>query len=149
MRRRNYDLSDFNPKAEPAKTEAWHAMVNASRSSEEMELADVLEKFDGGAATLIMIRNGAIDLGYNELARWLGEARNHKAAAARLEEAEYTIIRNPDETTRGRWRVIQMDGKTSIPRAIYGPSKLTTDERQKLAQALKDVCEPKMKIVPM
>src|SRR4029077_8735753 len=115
----NYDLSGFNPKAEPVKTEAWHTMVNASRSSEELELTDILERFNG-AATLVMIRNGAIDLGYKELARWLGEAKNHKAIAERLEAAGYTIIRNPDETTKGRWRVLQVSGSTS-PRAIYGP----------------------------
>jgi hypothetical protein len=119
-----FDLSDFNPKAEPVKTEAWHAMVNASRSSEEMELADVLERFNNGAATLVMIRNGAIELKFFELARWLGEARNHKAISERLEAAGYTVIRNPDETTRGRWRVLQMDGSSTIPRAIYGPATL-------------------------
>jgi uncharacterized protein DUF5906 len=136
-----YDLSDFNPKAEPLKTEAWHAMVNASRSSEEMELTDVLETFKGGAATLIMIRNEALSLGYQGLADWLDDPRNHKATAARLEDAGYTVIRNPDDE-RGRWRVLQADGGTR-PRVIYGPSTLSTDHRVELARKLKDVEEPK------
>jgi len=143
-----YDLSGFNPKAEPVKTEAWHAMVNASRSSEEMELADVVERFNNGAATLVMIRNGAIELKFFELARWLGEARNHKAISERLEAAGYTVIRNPDETTRGRWRVLQMDGSSTIPRAIYGPATLGFDERLRLARALKDVEEPEPREIP-
>ena len=87
-----------------------------------MELADVLERFNNGAASLVMIRNGAIELKFFELARWLGEARNRKAISERLEAAGYTVIRNPDETTRGRWRVLQMDGSSTIPRAIYGPA---------------------------
>ena len=136
----SFDLSDFNPKAEPIKTEAWHAMVNASRSSEEMELADVLETFDGGAATLIMIRNKAFTLGYKELANGLDDPRNHKATASRLEEAGYTVIRNPADD-RGRWRVLQKDGGTR-PRVIYGPSKLSTDDRLRLAKGLKDDKEP-------
>lgn len=144
----SYDLSDFNPKAEPTKTEAWHAMVNASRSSEEMELADVLETFKGGAVTLIRVRNKAIELDYNELAAWLDDAKNHKATASRLEEAGYTVIRNPDDA-RGRWRVKQRVGKDDTrPRVIYGPASLSADKRLRQARKLKEIPEPVKVPVP-
>lgn len=141
------DLSGFNPKAEPPKTEAWHAMVNASRSSEEMELSSVLEKFGGLAATMTMITNEAISQGFYNLAKWLDEPRNYKAAAARLEDAGYIVIRNPDDA-RGRWRMKQKDGSTK-PRVIYGPSLgKSEDERRDMARVLKDLPEPPKREMP-
>ena len=38
-----YDLSEFNPKAPPSKTEAFWHIVDASRAPEDSELADILE----------------------------------------------------------------------------------------------------------
>jgi len=118
-----YDLSSFNPKAEPPKTEAWHAMVNASLSSEEVELTNVLEQFEGGAATIWMIINKAHELGYEALAKWLKDPRNSKAATARIEDAGYSCIRNPDHR-KGRWRVKQLSGQAkgkTLQHMVYGP----------------------------
>ena len=40
----NLDLTDFNPKAPPPKTEAFYEIVNASRTPEDAELADALDE---------------------------------------------------------------------------------------------------------
>jgi hypothetical protein len=40
----NLDLTAFNPKAPPPKTEAFHEIVNASRTPEDAELADALDE---------------------------------------------------------------------------------------------------------
>ena len=56
---RNLDLSGFNPKAPPPKTEAFWEIVNASRSPEDAELADALDVIGWpDAVTIATIING-------------------------------------------------------------------------------------------
>ena len=40
------DLSDFDPKAPPEKSEAFWAIVNANRPTEDFELADVFDALE-------------------------------------------------------------------------------------------------------
>ena len=50
------DISDFNPKAPPPKTDAFWALVDAGRAPEDAGLADVLERLgDPEAVTLAML----------------------------------------------------------------------------------------------
>ena len=50
-----------------------------------MELSAVLELFDCKPVTIGLMVEGASRLGYMGLAEWLRDARNFKAAAARME----------------------------------------------------------------
>jgi hypothetical protein len=50
---RQLDLTEFNPKAPPPQTQAFWEMVNAMRSEEESEMADVIESLGTPKALMI------------------------------------------------------------------------------------------------
>src|SRR5262249_46325182 len=95
------DLSSFNPKAPPQKTEAFWAIVNASRAPEEGELADILDRLGNPAAVTISSMLGQAD---GEFALWLRDRRNRRAIPHRLESCGYVPVRNP-HAKDGHWRV--------------------------------------------
>ena len=84
------DISNFNPKAPPHKTEAFWEIVNANRAPEDGELADAIEALGNPPAlTLLDIisyaeSEYALGLGPNELRDlrefgvWLRDRRNSK-----------------------------------------------------------------------
>ena len=75
------DISSFDPKAPPPKTEAWHAMVDASMPTEQGELADVVEEIgDPDALTLLMLASGAKP----NLQRWLMDRKKQQTHSPSL-----------------------------------------------------------------
>lgn len=117
------DLSQFNPKAPPPKTEAFWDVVNASRAPEDAEFADALDKLQNPAAvTLATIQSQADE----DFAAWLRDRKNRRNIPHRLEACGYVPVRNPDATD-GLWKVA---GRRM---AIYAKEKLTL--RQQLAAA--------------
>jgi hypothetical protein len=55
---RDFDISNFNPKAPPPKTKAWWEIVDASRAPEDAQLADALDQLERpDATTLTEIKN--------------------------------------------------------------------------------------------
>jgi hypothetical protein len=84
------DISDFDPKAPPPKTEAFWEIVNANRAPENAELADAIEALGNpDAITLedIIPRAGAFG-------EWLRDRRNSRQVPHRFEDVGYVPVRN-------------------------------------------------------
>jgi phage/plasmid primase-like uncharacterized protein len=134
-----YDLSGFDPKAPPRRTAAFRAMVNGSRSTEDEEFADTLDrlkKFDPKdnrealprAVTLDEIRAHA----EGDFVNWLNDRKNRRAIPHRLERQGYTAVDNETRPKDGLWKV---NGKRQI---IYVRKDLSIRERVEAAKKLAD-----------
>jgi hypothetical protein len=123
-----FDLSGFDPKAPPPKTDAFWAIVDANHPPEEAELADVLDLLDPpnpDAVTLEAIRDNAI----GDFEAWWRDRKNRRAIPYRMEACGYTPVRNPD-SKQGLWRV------NGVRQAIYTRASLPPAERLKAARKL-------------
>ena len=113
------DLSTFDPKAPPPKTEAFWAIADSNRSGEESELADVLELIGNpDATTIARIAHGA-DL---ELSEWIKDRKNRRLIPHRLEKVGYVPVRN-DDRDDGLWK---LNGKRQV---VYAKSALSLRDR--------------------
>jgi hypothetical protein len=129
------DISDFDPKAPPPKTPAFWSIVNANRTSEESELADVLDALGNvdaagnvtwrDAVTLEMIMERASF----RLQQWMNEHRNRKAVNHRLEACGYRAVNNPTAND-GYWRV------NNRRQVIYSKITLSEGRQREAAEAL-------------
>ena len=98
------DLSAFDPKAPPKKTDAFWQIVAASQQPEEGELADVLETFKGQAVTLNKVAIKAENMGHKALADFLKDRTKSRIVSARMDKAGFPSVRNP-YSKDGRWKV--------------------------------------------
>ncbi|MBK8306171.1 MAG: hypothetical protein IPL00_03340 [Gammaproteobacteria bacterium] len=127
---RTLDLSGFDPKAPPPKTEAFWHIVNAARPSEEAELCDLLEEMQTPAAfTMGGLADAARRSGRGEIAEWLTDRKNRRVIPHRLEDVGYEPIRN-DLAKDGLWKI---DGKRQV---VYARRELPLRDRMKAAQQL-------------
>ena len=95
------DLSKFDPKAPPPKTEAFWSIVDSNRAPEDAELADALEKLGNPATTTLQsISNFATD----SFKTWILDRRNSRKIPHRLEECGYVAVRNPSAKD-GLWKL--------------------------------------------
>ena len=121
-----YDLSKFDPKAEPPKTEAFWYMVEAARGPAYNELADTIDALGNPPAlTIEQLMEKAPGL------EWLHGLTNRKIVAHRLEDNHYVNTRNRGAND-GLWKI---KGRRQV---IYARSELTRGQREGAAQALKD-----------
>ena len=100
---RALDLSRFNPKAPPHRTQAFYEMVNAMRSEKESEMADVID--DLGRPTALVISQiiaRASTFGRYAFAEWLKDGKNARQTAILLEDSGYRRLSNLHEN-KGRW----------------------------------------------
>jgi hypothetical protein len=123
------DISEFDPKAPPPKTEAFWDIVHANSAPEEGELHDALEHLGFPyAVTLEKI----IEYAPGDLQDWLRDRRNARAIPHRLESCGYVVVRNSGFKD-GRWKV---RGRNQT---IYGKAELPLRDRlaaaARLAQA--------------
>jgi Family of unknown function (DUF5906) len=120
------DLSGFDSKAPPPKTQAFWDIVNASTSPEDAELADVIDALGNPdaltPAQLIAKAPGAT-------AEWLMERKNRRAIPHRLESCGYVSVRN-DVAKDGYWRI---DGARQ---PVYARSSLPIKDRLRAASKL-------------
>lgn len=113
------DLSDFDPKAPPPKTEGFWRVVDAGRAPEDAELADVLEKMQWpDVFTLTVLTERAPD----DFRAWLTDRRNRRNIPHRVDAAGYVAVRN-DGAKDGLWKV---DGKRQV---IYAKRELPIRDR--------------------
>jgi len=113
------DLSRFNPKAPPPKTDAFWAIVDASRAPESGELADVLDDMGRpSTVTLKEIRANAT----GGLLEWLNDRKNLRAIPHRMESAGYEPIRNRDAKD-GLWRI------EGARQAVYAKSEMHPQDK--------------------
>jgi hypothetical protein len=114
------DISSFNPKAPPPKTNAFLEIVNAGRAPEDAELADVLDKLGWPkAVTLARLQSAAADAAFAE---WLRDRKNRRVIPHRLEEAGYVPVYNRD-AKNGLWNV------SNKRQAVYARSELPERDR--------------------
>ena len=136
---RGWDLSRFDPKAPPPKTEAWWDVVNAGRAPEESELAGLIEELGSPDAITLrqlvkkaneMLQQYGIMTGANgNLAGWLLERKNQRVIPHKMEAAGYVAVRNP-EAKDGRWKV----GSDRV--VIYARGSLTPPQARHAALEL-------------
>ena len=125
----SYDLSTFDPKAPPPKTEAFWAIVDANRSSEDAELADLIElALSPKAVTLTLLIN-ACPLAMNDLRMWLEERKNRRLIPHRMKAVDYVPHRNV-AAKDGLWKI---DERRQV---VYVQQKLSERERQAAAEGL-------------
>lgn len=113
------DLSGFDPKAPPPKTEAFHAIMHAGQPIETGLMADVFERLGWpDAVTIRDIEKKAT----GKFHGWLQSVSNAKRIAHRLRDCGYELERNP-ERKDGRWKI--GDGNVSV----YTRTTLSKAER--------------------
>ena len=97
------------------------------RSSEDAELADVLDKLNNpDAVTLAQIKRAASD----DFEQWLTERKNWPSLPHRMERCGYVPFRN-DGADDGLWK---FDGKRQV---IYVKTTLSSSERELATRSLR------------
>lgn len=125
-----FDLSSFDAKAPPPKTEAFWDIVNANRAPEDAELADIIDALGGPTAvTLEMLGGKASEEGRIDFSNWLFDRKNRRAIPHRLEQCGYVPVRN-DSAKDGLYVI---KGRRQ---AVYARSELSMSERQEAATAM-------------
>ena len=122
----NLNLSGFDPKASPPKTQAWWDIIDANRAPEDAELADALDTLKSpDAVTLEQLKRVATSALYE----WLDNRRNWRVIPHRLDTCDYMPFRNPDAKD-GQWKI----GGTR--QTVYVKKILSLQDRHKAARAL-------------
>ena len=123
---RQRDISGFDPKAPPPKTDAFWEIVDSGRSSEEPELDDVLDAIGRpDAVTLATIQAASSD-GFKE---WICDRKNRRAIPHKLEACGYIPIRNPTADS-GLWVI---NDKRQV---VYAKSELSERDRMDAVRTL-------------
>jgi hypothetical protein len=109
------DLSKFNPNAPPRQTAAFFDIVDAGRSPEDAELADVLDELNRPEiCTLPMLAASKTAASLE----WLIDRRHRRSIPHRMERCGYVTCRNPNAAD-GLWfingRRHTLYGKASSP----------------------------------
>ena len=120
------DLSNFDPKAEPPKTPAFHYMVTASRGAAYGELADAIDAIGNPQALTInelMVAAPALE--------WLRDVTKRAVTGHRITDCQYIAIDNPNAKD-GLWKI---NGRRQ---AIYVHSDVPPDQRVNAAEAHRD-----------
>jgi len=136
------DLTNFNPKAPPPKTQAWHDIVDANTTSEDSELADALDnlgtdnpndkdqKIWPDVVTVEMIKNQTKSHITDRFLYWLEDRRNGRTISHRFDSCDYEIIRAT--SNKGRWII------NGARQAVYAKKTLSKHEQYTKAEELSD-----------
>jgi hypothetical protein len=120
------DISGFNPKAPPPKTDAFWEIVETNRTPENSELADALDELGNpNVVTLDMIRREAI----GSICDWLSDRKTARQIPHRMGECGYVPVRN-EAAKDGQWRI---GGKRQ---SVYAKAELSVRERHEAVWAL-------------
>ena len=124
-----YDLSKWNFKAEPVKTQVWHAIVQASYHAVSNDLMDLLEGLGmPDVVSIDALRAEALKKSKpgeeSDLLDLLTSTSNAKRISRRLNDVGYKHIANPGARD-GRWKV---KGKSYT---MYGKHGQTAEEMLK------------------
>jgi hypothetical protein len=118
----NLDISTFDPKEPPPKTQAFWEIANANRAPEDAELADTLDDLGRpDVVTLAEVANRAAML-QPAFAEWLRDRKNRRNIPHRFEDCGYVAVSNPHDT-EGRWKI------AGVRHTIYGKATLTVHDR--------------------
>jgi hypothetical protein len=119
------DISAFDAKAPPPKTQAFWEIVDASRAPEDAEMADAIDHLRSPAALTLMQIIAHADHGFAE---WLRDRKNRRQIPHRLEACGYVAVRS--DSKDGHWVV---HGKRQV---IYARADLSIRDRIAAANAL-------------
>jgi hypothetical protein len=120
------DISGFDPKAPPHKTQAFWEIVDASRAPEDGEMQDAIDRL--GAPDVLTL-NQIINQADADFALFLRDRKNARRIPHRLEACGYVAVRDAG-TKDGRWKV---HGHNLT---IYGKASLSIRDRFAKAKAL-------------
>lgn len=123
---RQLDISDFNPKAPPPKTDAFYAIVDANRVGEDAELQSILDDMGNPQAVTLESVSLQADLDFRV---WLNDRKNRRQIPHRFEACGYVPVRNKTATD-GLWKI---NGKRQV---VYARSDLTLREQYEAASEL-------------
>ena len=123
------DISGFQAKVPPPKTEAFWDIVASNTAPEDAGLGDGLEALGSPAAVTLM---AVAQVAEPSFADWLRDRKNSRSVPHKMEECGYKSVRNPTAKS-GRWKV---DGKDVV---IYPRKELSV--REAIAAAEKRVKE--------
>jgi len=123
---RQYDISGFDPKAPPPKTDAFWEIADSGRSPEEPELDDALDAIGRPDAVTLATIQAAATGGFKE---WIADRKNRRAIPHKMEACGYVPVRNPDRET-GLWVV---NGNRQV---IYAKNKLSERDRRDAVRKL-------------
>jgi hypothetical protein len=145
-----YDLTNFNPKLAPPKTEAFWSMVDVDRGADYGELTDAIERLAVRLAEKFGLKadkNGNPDALTIPLLvdvapglEWLCDRRMSRVIPHRLQRCGYIAVRNSDAVrSGGLWKI------KGVRQVIYARDKLAPAKRLEVARELKDrlTSEPK------
>lgn len=124
-----FDLTDFNPKAPPKKTEAFWSIVDANQGAEEGGLADTIDAMtpeNGRPPEVITLERLSIHCSA-ALAIWINDPKNRRPVPKLLEKVGYLRVAKPGADD-GRWKI---NGKRQT---VYGHKSLTP--REQIAAAM-------------
>jgi hypothetical protein len=128
---RTLDISDFDPKAPPPQTSAFWEVVDANRSNEDSEMADLLDRLRRPAAiTLDTLIEGAGSANLFLTSEWLQDRKNRRIVPIRLEKCGYGFVHNADAPTDG---LFVIDGRRQT---VYARSDLSLKDRFAAARTL-------------
>jgi hypothetical protein len=134
-----YDLSKFDPKAPPKKTEAFWQIVGAGAAPENSELADILDALgaeeksrdaEGKPLGPIVTTLGKVTgKAEGDLFEWLKDRKNRRVLPHRFEACGYAAVRNPDAKD-GLWVI---GGRRQV---VYGRKDVPPGEQFRAARKL-------------
>ena len=128
---RTLDISDFDPKAPPPRTSAFWEIVDANRSNQDAELADLLDRLRLPAAvTLDILLKTAEDAMLFPTAEWLRDRKNRRIVPIRLERCGYGSVQNGDACSDGLFVI------NNRRQAVYARSDLSLKDRLAAARTL-------------
>jgi hypothetical protein len=126
---REFDLTGFDAKEPPPRTEAFHAIVQANVAPEDSELGSLVERLGNPAIVTVDELRAAVGPDDDDSGLWgIFERSARRALPHRLERAGYVNVANPNATD-GLWKI---HGKRQ---ALYGRRELSVAERFAAAAA--------------
>jgi len=146
------DLTGFDPKAPPPKTQAFWEIVDANRAPEDAELADIIDKLspDQGAdgiplppiafplakvletATWLAPKDNDGNPERGSFAAWLADRKNRRQIPYRFEQCGYAPVRN-DAAKDGLWK---LNGARQV---IYALASRSNRDRLAAAKQVLDL----------
>jgi hypothetical protein len=115
---RTLDLAAFDAKAAPEHTQAFWEMVDAMRSEEEGDMADMIESLRNPRALMVVdLISRAELLQRFRFAEFLKDPAKRRSVVIRLEGCGYRRLDNPDDK-RGRWNIGGQRGSVYVLRQL-------------------------------
>jgi hypothetical protein len=131
------DISSFNPKAPPPKTDAFWEIVNANRAPEDAELADVIDKIKDRFSKqniphVVFTIADLAQFASEDIKEMFQDRKNRRAIPHKLSKCGYVPVRNT-QAKDGLWVV---EGKRQV---IYAPKALSLSDQLALAEKYKPI----------